>query len=244
MGSHDGREVVAGVDNVRAAVVRTTRAPTAARVLAVLCWLLPSSALLVSVSACDGRDVTLGRVVGAANLERLSTGPSQPAVVDSSLSLDDALDRFRVGLPVVSRLSGGALTRESLVGRFVQAVERRDTAAVRAMVLSRAEFAYLYYPHSPFTREPHKQMAGLVWLFTQVNSSKGITRVFDRLGNGPLSYRSHRCNVRPQRQGPNRLWEDCVLRLGDGPAASEVRLFGSIIERDGQLKFVSYANDF
>jgi hypothetical protein len=165
-------------------------------------------------------------------------------VVDSSLPLEEALHRFRVGLPVVTRLSGGAPTRAALVRRFVRAVELRDTAAVRAMVLSRAEFAYLYYPHSPFTREPRKQMAGLVWFFTQVNSSKGITRVFDRLGSRRLLYHSHRCNVRPQRQGPNLLWEDCVLRLGDGQATSAVRLFGSIVERDGQLKFVSYANDF
>jgi hypothetical protein len=123
-------------------------------------------------------------------------------------------------------------------------VEQRDTVAVRAMVLSRAEFAYLYYPHSPYMRDPHGQMAGLVWLFTQVNSAKGITRVFDRFSNGPVSYRSHRCSARPQHQGPNRLWEDCVVRLGLGPGAHEVRLFGSIIERDAQLKFVSYANDF
>jgi hypothetical protein len=182
--------------------------------------------------------------VRAADPGRSTTRPSRPAAVDSSLPLEEALRRFRAGLPVVTRLSGGELTREALVRRFVRAVERRDTVAVRAMVLSRAEFAYLYYPHSPFTRDPHRQMAGLVWLFTQVNSSKGITRAFDRFGSRPLFYRGHRCNVRPQGQGPNLLWEDCVLRLGDGPAAGEVRLFGSIIERDGHLKFVSYANDF
>ena len=138
----------------------------------------------------------------------------------------------------------GARTREALVRRFVRAVERRDTGSVRAMVLSRAEFAHIYYPHSPFTRPPHSQMVGLVWFFTESNSSKGISRVFDRLGGRPLLYRSHRCNERPQRQGPNLLWEACVLVLGNEEAASDVRLFGSIIERDAQLKFVSYANDF
>jgi hypothetical protein len=245
VGPHDGREVVAGVDDVRAAVVPRIRVAHDTRVLSRLGWLFPTTAtLVVWVCGCDGREVRPRALVGAAGPERSSTAPNGRAVVDSSLPLDEALQRFRAGLPVASRLSGGALTRESLVRRFVRAVEQRDTAAVRAMVLSRAEFAYLYYPHSAFTREPHKQMAGLVWLFTQVNSSKGITRVFDRLGDGPLSYRGHRCRARPRRQGPNRLWEDCALQLGDDPGASEVRLFGSIIERDGQLKFVSYANDF
>jgi hypothetical protein len=165
-------------------------------------------------------------------------------VIDSSVALDEALRRFREGVAVVSRLSGGATSREALVRRFVRAVARRDTTSVREMVLSRAEFAYLYYPHSPFTRDPHKQMAGLVWFLTQANSSKGITRAFERLGGQALRYREHRCNARPKTQGPNLLWEDCLVRLTHGGAQAEIRLFGSIIERDGRVKFVSYANDF
>jgi hypothetical protein len=141
-------------------------------------------------------------------------------------------------------LSGGAPTREALVRRLVRAVTLRDTTSVREMVLSRAEFAYLYYPHSPFTREPHKQMAGLVWFLTQANSSKGITRAFERLGGQALRYRAHGCNGRPKRQGPNLVWEDCIVRLTDGGTQAEMRLFGSIIQRDGRVKFVSYANDF
>jgi hypothetical protein len=194
-------------------------------------------------AACDASGSAPLRVAHAA-AEGANEVHAQGAVVDSSLPLDEALRRFRVGLPAVTRLSGGAPTREALIRRFVRAVEGRDTAAVREMVLSRAEFAYLYYPHSPFTGEPYKQMAGLVWFLTRANSSKGITRVFDRLGGRPLAYRGHQCSSEPQRQGPNLLWENCSLRLGEQDEQSEVRLFGSVIERDGELKFVSYANDF
>jgi hypothetical protein len=201
-------------------------------------------ALLLSAAACESHERPPTRLATVAASSRLTGARNEPAVVDSSLPLEEALRRFRVGLSVVKRLSGGAPTRDALVRRFVRAVEQRDTAAVRAMVLSRAEFAYLYYPDSPFTREPHEQMAGLVWFFTQANSSKGITRAFNRLGGQSLAYRGHQCNVRPKRQGPNRLWENCVVRLGQGNTDAELRLFGSIIERDGRLKFVSYANDF
>ena len=199
--------------------------------------------MLLAVAACDGRDVSAVRTADAAVTEP-SVAPRQAAVVDSSLPLDEALRRFQVGLPPVTKLSGGAQTREALIRRFVRAVEQRDTTAVREMVLSRAEFAYLYYPHSPFTREPHRQMAGLVWFLTRANSSKGITRVFDRLGGRPLAYRGHRCSPEPRRQGPNVLWESCVLRLGETGEQNEMRLFGSVIERSGELKFVSFANDF
>lgn len=205
---------------------------------------LAAGLALVVWPACDRHErppiASSSAATGPANV-----GPSRrPAVVDSSLPLDEALRRFRDGLPIVSQLSGGATSREALVRRFVRAIARRDTTSVRALVLSRAEFAYLYYPHSPFTRAPHKQMAGLVWFLAQANSSKGITRAFQRLGGQPLGYGGHRCNVRPKRQGPNLIWEDCVVRLVDGDAHAELRLFGSIIERDGRLKFVSYANDF
>jgi hypothetical protein len=217
---------------------------SASRGRPALVVLLPTLALLGLALAWNGRDRPLTRLASVAAADRSILDRSRSAVVDSSLPLAEALRRFRVGLPIVTRLSGGAPTRAALVRRFVQAVEQRDTAAVRAMVLSRAEFAYLYYPYSPFTREPHEQMAGLVWLFTQANSSKGISRAFDRLGNRSLAYRGHRCDAQPGRQGPNLLWEGCVVRFGDGETASDVRLFGSILERDGQLKFVSYANDF
>jgi hypothetical protein len=210
----------------------------------MLLRLVAGPALLVSAAACDGRERPPTRLATVTTPTRLTAARNEPAVIDSSLPLEEALRRFRVGLRVVKELSGGAPTREALVRRFVRAVEQRDTAAVRAMVLSRAEFAYLYYPDSPFTRQPHEQMAGLVWFLTQSNSSKGITRAFDRLGGQPLGYRGHQCNVRPKRQGPNQLWENCVVRLGHGNSDAELRLFGSIIERDGRLKFVSYANDF
>jgi len=49
--------------------------------------------------------------------------------------------------------------------------------------------------------------------------------------------------VRPQAEGANRLWHACrVRRTAEAGAALEQRLFGSIIERDGRYKFVSYAN--
>jgi hypothetical protein len=237
--------MVAGVDVVRAAVVRTTQAASASRVRLALALLLPTAvALLGSVLAWTGRNRPLTPPASVVAAARSSAKRSRAAVVDSSLPLEEALRRFRLGLPLVDGLSGGAPTRAALVRRFVRALGQRDTAAVRAMVLSRAEFAYLYYPQSPFTREPHKQMAGLVWLFTEANSSKGITRAFERLGGRPLSYHGHRCAAQPSRQGPNLLWEICFVQFGDGSARSEVRLFGSIIERDGQSKFVSYANDF
>jgi hypothetical protein len=169
---------------------------------------------------------------------------SAGGVIDSALPLDEALRRFRTGLPRVRSLSGGAASRDELVRRFVQAVERSDTAALRAMIVSRAEFAYLYYPTSPYTREPTKQAAALAWFFVIEPSKIGITRVLDRFGGASLGYRGHSCTAPPRHEGENVLWQACALRMGGAARTGTLHLFGPILQRQGHFKFLSYENDF
>jgi hypothetical protein len=53
------------------------------------------------------------------------------------------------------------------------------------------------------------------------------------------------CPPEPLVEGPNRIWERCTVRVDSaGGETIEMRLFGSILERDGVFKFVSYTNDF
>jgi hypothetical protein len=164
-------------------------------------------------------------------------------VVDSALPLDEALRRFRVGLPRVDSLSGGARSRDQLIRRFVRAVERSDTAALRAMIISRAEFGHLYYPTSPYTREPTKQAAALAWFFVIEPSKVGITRVLGRFGGAPLGFRGYSCTDPPRCQGDNVVWQGCALRIRTADGTSVRHFFGPILERGGQFKFLSYAND-
>lgn len=166
------------------------------------------------------------------------------AVIDSALPLDEALRRFRAGLPQVDSLSGGATSRDDLVRRFVRAVERSDTAALRAMIISRAEFAHVYYPTSPYTREPTKQAAALAWFFVIEPSKVGITRVLNRFGGASLGFRGYSCTEPSTREGNNVLWEECALRMGGAGRTRALQLFGPILQHEGRFKFLSYANDF
>lgn len=176
-----------------------------------------------------GNGVTTARAVG---------------VVDSSLSMEEGLRRFREGLPVVSELTAGDRSREALVRRFVRALERSDTNDLRAMAITRSEFAYLYYPASQHTRPPTAQVAGLVWFFNIQSSQKGLTRAMRRYGGKPLLYGGHTCAAAPIREGPNTFWSACNLRIAAAPNIGDVSLFGTIIEREGRFKFLTYANDF
>lgn len=188
----------------------------------------------LALAACDGPR-------GAASSVADSARPAAAAP-----SIEASLRRFREGLPAVTALAGGAPSRDSLVRRLARAVERRDTLAVREMTLSRAEFAYLYYPSTQYVRPPYELAPETLWFLSQQNSEKGAGRLLQRHGGRALGLVDHACPREPAAQGANRLWEECTVRYRPAGADSVARrrLFGTIIERGGRFKFVSYANDF
>jgi hypothetical protein len=198
-------------------------------------------ALVLPLAACGGAD----RPASADAPASLPAAVRPAAYVDSARSVGEDLRRFREGLEPADALRGGAASRDALVRGFVAAVEAQDTAAAVRMVITRAEFAYLYYPHTPFVAPPREMSPQLAWFLMLQNSEKGITRVFRRLGGRPLGYLGHDCDPRPAVQGPNRVWNGCeVGRVTEqGDTVGQV-LFGGIVERDGRFKFVSYANEF
>lgn len=165
-------------------------------------------------------------------------------IVDSILPVREEIRRFQANLPRrAERLEGGATTRDSLVKAFVAAVEANDTTSLVGLMIDRAEFGYLVYPTSRYTRPPYRQSPDIVWLRIRIESNKSASRLLARLGGKPLGFTGYRCAPNPEVEGPNRLWSACVARHSAGTAGStEMRLFGDIVERDGRFKFVSLSN--
>src|SRR5262245_9032664 len=103
------------------------------RLVRVFAWWCAGAGLL---AGCEGKPAQLA-----------ASAPAAPTrVVDSVLPREVEIARFRAGLPPVASLSGGASSREALIRRFVTALETSDTAGLRNLLMSRAEFAWLYYP--------------------------------------------------------------------------------------------------
>ena len=76
-------------------------------------------------------------------------------------------------------------------------------------------------------------------------SNSGYLRLFRRLGGQPFEYQSHTCHGSPERQGRNTLWLDCTIRvLTPQHETTTQRWFGTIIERDGRYKVMSFRNQF
>jgi len=196
---------------------------------------------VLAASAC-------GRTDQGQDRTRAAEGPvgtglaSAVQYVDSAIPIDEALRRFRRDLPEAKALHGGFGSREKLVRGFVRALEARDTAALRRMVLNPGEFAWLYYPSSPLSSPPYELSPALMWFQLQGESEKGASRLFSDRAGGALGYLGHTC-ASPRVEGKNRIHPNCELRrVSAARDTIAERLFGLILERDGRYKFVSYAN--
>jgi hypothetical protein len=177
-----------------------------------------------------------------------SINRAQPGyIVDSARSADEELARFRaaIGGEPATELLHASRSRNELVRRLVRAVSSQDTSAMREMILTAREFADLVYPTSPYTHPPYAQAPGFVWAQIVQPSASGFRRLMRRRGGVAFSYIDHGCKAPPERQGQNTIWTGCTVRVRapDGDTTTQ-RWFGSIIERGGRFKFVSYTNQF
>jgi hypothetical protein len=164
------------------------------------------------------------------------------AVVDSSVPIEVALERFRRDLFRPTRLTGGMTSREKLVRRFISALEASDTTALREMVLQKDEFAWLYYSTTVFSRPPYELPPDLLWFQMGGQSERGASLLLSERAGAPLGYVGHDCSSQRQ-EGENTIYGHCVVRRVTVPGDTvRDRLFGLIVERDGIHKFVSYAN--
>lgn len=164
-------------------------------------------------------------------------------VVDSLVSRDTAIARFQLALPPVTSLEGGAGNRDQLVRRFVAALQKRDTAGLRSLLLNRSEFGWLYYPTNPEGRPPYNLTPQLMWFMVEGRTEQGYLKLLERRSGKPLNVVGYRCESEPSHQGENTVWGPCVvLRKTESSDTLAERLFGQIVERAGRYKFVSYAN--
>ena len=175
----------------------------------------------------------------------MALAPPASPVIDSILPIEEEIRRFRAKVPATpTQLSGGAESRDELVRRWVRAVETRDSAALGGMLMNAAEYITFYYPVSPYTRPPYRQSPGVRWALITNTSIQGASRVWSRHAGQSMGYTGYRCDPEPEILGQNRIWTGCVVEWKNEPQRGSVRLFGPIIERDGQFKFVTYASDY
>jgi hypothetical protein len=203
--------------------------------------------LLILLPACTASPAEqAGSAVSAAASDSARPRRMPGDRIDSILPMEEYLSRFRQGLAEPPTLSGGAEGREALARRFLAAVSRRDTSALLGLLVSRAEFAWLVFPGHLYARPPYDLDPEIFWLQIRAQSAKGMGRTLERLGGEPIEFTRLRCELDTVqvRSDAVRIWSPCRLSYRQNDTGLSGRLFGSIVERDGRAKFLSYANDF
>jgi hypothetical protein len=163
-------------------------------------------------------------------------------VVDSILPIEEMLRRFRATIPSIDTLEQASPSLDRLVQRLAEAVGTRDSSALRAMTLTRREFAWLYYPESPLSRPPYDAPPSLLWGQILASSDEGARALVNRLGGAPIRVAELTCPP-PEIEGRNRLHKRCTVRFS-APNRTQLsgNLFGTVLERDGRFKLISFAN--
>lgn len=185
----------------------------------------------------------LGGVAGCDGSDARAAPASAGRVVDSALPREEALRRFREKLPPVDSLAGGTNNRDQLVAAYLRALAAADTAALLRLAVTRAEFAWLYYPTTPMGKPPYDLEPGLMWFFHTERSDEGLSKALQLYGGRPMSLLDYDCGAGASHEGENIVYGPCTVRWRSAEGDTlAVRLFNQILEREGRFKVLSYGN--
>ena len=202
-----------------------------------LCIALP---LVLLVTACDRAKRDPARDALPIDSVQRALAEFKPTHVDSVFPPEEEVRRFIAEIGrTVDTLRYAQPTRDALVQRFATLVEKNDTVAIRHLGLDVIEFASLYYATSRFAKPPYFLKPQTAFFQISANSEHDLNTLLRSYGGQPFRVSSYECPP-PTREGPNHLHERCRVRFrGD---TTSFQLFGSILEREGRFKFVSFAN--
>ncbi len=164
-------------------------------------------------------------------------------VIDSIYPPEEALRRFQAeaGGVAVTALADGATSVDALLRRYWSTLVRSDSLALSPLVLSKAEFAYLYFPESD---EPANGMQPHVsWLLLANNGGRGLARALERARGADSTVAGTACSREPRVLGQNRVHGPCgIIRRGKS-VTDTLWLTSHIVERNGTFKLMSFSNE-
>jgi len=203
-------------------------------------------AVAASLSACKKDSGTRPAPITSADSQQqhIAEVVAAGGVVDSVLPIATQLERFRAGLTDrPDTLRRASASRDALVERWARALASADTSDLNAMLLDRAEFAWLYYPESAMSKPPYEAPPQLLWGQLLASSNGGAQQLVKKFGGHSFAVRSLKCPDAPTVEGENRLHQHCLVMVrAVGAPTTPTEFFGSIVERAGRFKFLGYAN--
>ncbi len=166
-------------------------------------------------------------------------------VIDSVFTPEENLRRFQAtvaGAPPAA-FTGGARSTDDLLRRYWALLSTGDTLAMRPLIVTRAEYAYLYFPESGEGEAGIPPAIG--WELLLAQTGRGLTRALGAAGRAPSSVVATVCSAVSQRAGRSTIYGPCgVVIVHPGSAARDtVWVVKTLIARDGVHKLMGLQNE-
>jgi hypothetical protein len=191
--------------------------------------------------------------IDPAMIERRSDGlwiPSQDSlrktpgyVIDSVFTPEENLRRFQatVTAPSGNRVSGGAPSTDALLRRYWALLAAGDTLGMTPLIVSRAEYAYLYFPESVEGASGMPPAVG--WELIVRQSGRGLSRALFQAQRGPAPIVRTICSDEPRVMGKSKLYGPCGVVIRRDGTEETLWIAKSLLERDGVHKLLGLQNE-
>jgi hypothetical protein len=143
-----------------------------------------------------------------------------------------------------SPLPNAQPSADALASEVLAALARRDAARLQQLALNEDEFRDVVWPELPAARRERNLTADYVWRDLHAKSRVGLEALIAEYGGQPLQLErvEYQGETTQHRSFLVRRNAIVIARNGDGQE-QRLRLFGSIVERDGGFKIFSFNVD-
>jgi hypothetical protein len=126
----------------------------------------------------------------------------------------------------------------------LEALERRDGTRLRELAVNEQEFRDHVWPELPAARPERNLPFSYVWGDLRTKSELGLGQTLAEYGGRQYTLVSARFAGETTRYASYNVHRETVLQVRDEEGTtSELRLFGSSLEKDGAWKVFSYVVD-
>jgi hypothetical protein len=141
-------------------------------------------------------------------------------------------------------LSNAHPSAEALSQAFLEALARRDADGLRALALSEEEFREHVWPELPAARPERNLPFSYVWTDLRQKSELSLAQTLAEHGGRRYTLIETRFATQATRYPSYVVHRETVLRVRDADGAQhDLRLFGSILEKDRTWKIFSFVAD-
>jgi hypothetical protein len=123
-------------------------------------------------------------------------------------------------------------------------VTQRDLTTLRGLALTEREFHEHIWPELPASRPERNLPFSFVWGDLHQKSESSLKETLARFGGRRLTLVSVRFKGETSRYANSTVHRDTTLKVRDADGTeTDVRLFGSSLQKDGAWKVFSYVVD-